>query len=289
MTENIANASPTDGMLRELSEADASGNTRAIYGEIKSLCGVPMVALIYRHLATIPGALEWAWALLRPVLAAGIVQERAKEFACRADIPSIHAIPRAALRVAGIMEADETTITAILDAYGRANPINILALRCLALHLHGLSANATDRPGVRSWSAPRELPLLPAMINPQDMEPAVRELVLLLAERGESTASGVWPSLYRHLARWPNMISFAAIIVMPEFRSIDAAAARLRGDVVVAAKELAGLMVPVPNIVPPIALHRAQLLTAIDSFTSRIPEMVVIGELLHRAMPRPIS
>jgi hypothetical protein len=44
-------------------------------------------------------------------------------------------------------------------------------------------------------------------------------------------------------------------------------------------------MVPPPNIDPPIAAHREQLLSAIDSFTLRIPEMVVIGGLLRRAMP----
>ena len=71
MSEDAVKASPAGGLLRELPEAEASGNAREIYEEIKSLCGVPMVALIYRHLATIPGALEWAWALLRPVMAAG--------------------------------------------------------------------------------------------------------------------------------------------------------------------------------------------------------------------------
>lgn len=74
---------------------------------------------------------------------------------------------------------------------------------------------------------------------------------------------------------------------MPEFRAIDAAAARLREDVVVAAAELASLMIPLPNIAPPIALYRDQLLSAIDSFTLRIPEMIVVGELLRRAMPSP--
>lgn len=285
MSEDVGKANAAGDLLRELPEAEVSGNAREIYAEIKSLCGVPMVALIYRHLVTIPGALEWAWALLRPVMAAGLVQERAWELAGRADIPPTPSIPRAALRVAGIMATDETTIAAVLDAYGRANPVNLLAVRCLALHLHGLAANATNCPDVRHWYAPRMLAPLPAMINPQDMDPAVRELVLLLTDRGESKASGIWPSLYRHLARWPNMLGFAAVIVTHEFPAIDAAAGRLREEVVLAAAELASLMVPPPNIEPPIAVHRDQLLSAIDSFTLHIPEMIVIGALLRRAMP----
>lgn len=285
MSEDVGKANAAGDLLRELPEAEVSGNALNIYAEIKSLCGVPMVALIYRHLATIPGALEWAWALLRPVMVAGLVQERAWELAGRADIPPTPSIPRAALRVAGIMATDETTIAAVLDAYDRANPINILAVRCLSLHLHGLAGNATDCPGVRHWCAPRVLAPLPAMISPQNMDPAVRELVLLLTNRGESKASRIWPSLYRHLARWPNMLGFAAVIVTPEFPAIDAAAGRLREEVVLAAAELTRLMAPPPNIDPPIAAHREQLLSAIDSFTLRIPEMVVIGGLLRRAMP----
>ena len=39
--------------LPELSEHDAGPEIKAIYGEIKACCRVPMVALIYRHLATL--------------------------------------------------------------------------------------------------------------------------------------------------------------------------------------------------------------------------------------------
>lgn len=285
MSENQGKTSTAGRLLRELPEAEASGNTREIYEEIKSLCGVPMVALIYRHLATIPGALEWSWALLRPAMARGLVQERAWKLASRASIPLTPSIPRAALRVAGIMAADEMTIVSVLDAYGRANPINILAVRCLALHLHELAPIATDCTGVHHWVAPRMALPLPAMINPQDMDPTVRELVLLLTDRDKSNASRIWPSLYRHLARWPNMLGFASVIVTPEFPAIDAAAGRFRVEVDFAASALAGLMVSPTNIEPPIAVHRDQLLAAINSFTLRIPEMVVIGSLLSLAMP----
>ena len=72
---------PPAELLAELPEAQASGEQRHIYAQIKRLSAVPMVALIYRHLATIPGALEWAWALVGPALQAGWLQQRAWQLA----------------------------------------------------------------------------------------------------------------------------------------------------------------------------------------------------------------
>ncbi|SVD57622.1 uncharacterized protein METZ01_LOCUS410476, partial [marine metagenome] len=50
----------------EIAETEATGQTRAIYDDFKSSIGLPTINLIYRHMATTPGCLEWAWALLRP-------------------------------------------------------------------------------------------------------------------------------------------------------------------------------------------------------------------------------
>ena len=43
---------------------DASGVTLEIYQSIEASLGVRLVNLVYRHLATVPGALEWAWAVV---------------------------------------------------------------------------------------------------------------------------------------------------------------------------------------------------------------------------------
>lgn len=285
MSDGPAKVDWPGGLLPELPETEASGNTREIYSEIRRLCGVPMVALIYRHLATIPGALEWAWALLRPAMTSGLLQERAWELAAGNSLPFSASIPRPALRVAGISADDQRTIANVLDAYNRANPVNILAVQYLAHLLHRTAADATDLPPFSSWEAPQALAPLPAMIEPQDMDPKVRELVGLLTDRGEPRPSRDLPSLYRHLARWPNMLGFAAVIVTPAFPAIDAAAGRLREEVLLAAGRLATRTFHASGISPPTAPHRKQLESAIDSFTLRIPEMVVIGALLRRALP----
>lgn len=273
------------GLLPELAEASATGETRRIYGEIRRLSAVPMVALIFRHLATMPGVLAWSWGLLEPVLRSGELQRRAWQIAASAlvDAP---AIPRAALRVAGIETRDERGIAAVLDAYNRANPVNILAVRCLALHLAGAVPEPAMSSALPSWEPPAMPDALPPMIDPHAMTATVRELAVLLTDRAVTAVpSPLWPSLYRHLAHWPAILGYASVLVVPRFDAIDAAAAVLRAQMDAAAAELAQRMsAPAGLPAPPVA-ERARLRDAIEQFSARIPEMVVIGCTLRRALP----
>jgi hypothetical protein len=45
--------------LPDMREAGAPAAINRIYADIKNASGTPLVNLIYRHLATIPGGLEW--------------------------------------------------------------------------------------------------------------------------------------------------------------------------------------------------------------------------------------
>jgi nitroreductase len=276
-------------MLAELPEDQARGCAREIYEEIRRLSGVPMVALIYRHLATIPGALEWAWTLLRPVMTDGVLQERAWRLPARAGVQLEATIGREVLRDAGISAEDETEIAAVLDAYNRANPVNIVAVRCLALHLAGsvatVGGSSSGQPSQRAWAPPSTPRSLPAMLDAKGMDPETRELVRLLTDRGTTPSATLVPSLYRHLARWPGMIRLAAEIVTPQFAVIDTAAGHLRDEVERATQELAAQMIPPSDLEPPTGVDRRRLHAALESFTHRIPEMVVIGHLLRRALP----
>ena len=81
------------------------------------------------------------------------------------------------------------------------------------------------------------------------------------------------------------MIGYASVVVAPEFAAIDSAAARLRENVGAAAAELARRMPPPKGVEAPVDGLRERLQAAIDHFSIRIPEMVVIGGVLCRAMP----
>ena len=55
--------------LAEVSEKDAGGRIADLYDDIRRVTGVHSVALVYRALAAIPGALEMVWADLASNLA----------------------------------------------------------------------------------------------------------------------------------------------------------------------------------------------------------------------------
>ncbi|NBS66734.1 MAG: hypothetical protein EBT33_20795, partial [Betaproteobacteria bacterium] len=113
-------------LLPEQAESDASPETRAIYASLRQLCGVPMVPLIYRHLATIPGALEWAWSLLGPALRAGQLQDSAWEMSRTMRIEPVVRLPVEAVRALGVSAADLAELHKLLAAYNRSNPVNLL-------------------------------------------------------------------------------------------------------------------------------------------------------------------
>ena len=48
-------------------EADARGEIADIYADIRKVLGTSVVNLIWRNLATMPGALEWTWSTVRPL------------------------------------------------------------------------------------------------------------------------------------------------------------------------------------------------------------------------------
>jgi len=272
-------------LLAELSEDQARGDIRQIYQEIRRLSAVPMVALIWRHLATLPGTLEWAWSLLEPVMRAGELQEMAWELADQTRIPRQPEITVAALRAAGISEDDHRGIIDTLDGYNRANPVNIVMLRCLSFHLAGTTGE-TQSKAWPQWQPPPSPPALPMMVDPGAMSPTVHSLVSLLTDRGSDAApSTLLPSLYRHLAHWPAFLGYASVLIPPEFAAIDAAAAQMRKLVDHATVTLTARLVPVAGLPPPSGQNSDQLLKAIAQFSIRIPEMVVIGNLLRAALP----
>ncbi|MBU2287467.1 MAG: hypothetical protein KKC85_13665 [Gammaproteobacteria bacterium] len=177
----------------------------------------------------------------------------------------------------------------MLDAYNRANPVNILAVRCLSLKLAGAPDADGDAPS-SDWQPPAGVTSLPPMVNPPDMPPAVREIAILLTDRGAKEApSPLWPSLYRHLAHWPAFLGYAAVLVPAEFDAIDAAADRLRQQVEEAASGVVERLRPSASLAAPAGAEARQLQSAIDQFSRRIPEMVVIGNLLRGALPHASS
>ena len=129
-----------------ITENDATGEVAKLYADIRKTLGVPLVNLIWRNLATMPGALAWAWSSIKPLYAPGQIQSEARALIEGQRLPAVPAFPTAALRVVGVDEGAEVAIRGILDSYDRSNPLNLIALFTLLAMLRNETAEDAAPP-----------------------------------------------------------------------------------------------------------------------------------------------
>lgn len=269
--------------IAAITEAEASGEIAAIYADIRDTFGVRLVNLVWRHLATMPGALPWCWAAARPIYKSGRAAAEAQALISELPLPAPPAFSSAALAAVGVGASDRASIQAILDTYNHTNPMALVVLTALRLRLAGDRGTAMPAPP-EAKPAPAEAEL-PKLLALAEMPTGTAALVRALNRIGERGDGRVLASMYRHLAHWPGFLALVltqlsvldGLGYLP--RVIDAAltAAERRG------RELIGDLPPASGL--PAAL-RPPVIAALDEFTRYpIGRMTPIGVLLRRAMP----
>jgi hypothetical protein len=234
-------------LLSEVAETDATGRIAELYDEIRATLGLPLVNLVYRHLAA-TGELEAVWAQLRPALA-GV------DVALAVDAPAVARIPPAALAAVG---ADTEACLATLEVYRRGNSLNLLAMRAL---LDG--ADGGGRAGAPAAPLPEALP----MADIAALRPPVRALLdEMSAVAGEP---GLVPSLFRHFAHDPALLALLWTAIAPVAGDVPRCAAAVRVDARPAR--------PVERLEGPLRETCAR-------FAGAMARMLVAGELLRRAL-----
>lgn len=192
-------------------ETDATGEIAEIYADIRRTLNTSVVNLIWRNLATMPGALPWAWSAVRP-LYLGPAAAHAEAIRRSLKLPDVAAISRDALSAAEIGSADLANIRAVLNSYHHTNALALAVLSALLEH-HDSSAIEPARPSdTVPASAPSELPPLPPM---QSLSPEVQRLIGELNEFGEDTDPFLIASMYRHLAYWPPYLAIVRNMLAP--------------------------------------------------------------------------
>ncbi len=246
--------------LAEIREADASPEVAAIYGNLRQAYGLPLVNLIWRHFATLPGVLPWAWASIAP--ATPLLPAATKRL-----VAALEPLPRLA------MGSDAAGIAAL---YNRGNLSNLIMLTALLRGpLGDVAAPASDLAPPPMLPTPPPLPRLDAL-SPQ----ARRDVLALAGLHGH--APGIIPTLYLHLANWPAVLTplYAALSPLFAMGRISA----LRRAALAAASIEAEAMRPHlarPPLPPADALAQAR--AALEPFTGQvIPDMVPIGLMLGR-------
>jgi hypothetical protein len=267
--------------LAELSEKDASGRKREIYEELRRLTGVPMVALIFRHLATHSGVLEQTWTAIEPVLRSGLLQEAAAKIAKQHASPALMpAIDANACKALGLDDASLRPVVNALDAYNRANPINLLTMLSL---LARIDTATVAQPPVVQWTPPPPIPgPLSPMTAPADMPPHIRWLINDFGFGDRTQLDSIVPSLLRHLCETPTLLGVLHVVFVPRFRdgTLAAAIARLREALAQEAEQIAPSIAPIPLLE-----SAPQVRQTLERFTgSWIPQMTIIGMALRHAL-----
>src|SRR5262245_61763959 len=97
-------------------ESDARGEIADIYADIRKVLGTSVVNLIWRNLATMPGALEWTWSTVRP-LYRGDAPLHAEAVRQTIELPDWPGFSADTLLAAGVDETEQALIRNVLDSY----------------------------------------------------------------------------------------------------------------------------------------------------------------------------
>lgn len=272
--------------LAEIREEGAPPDIAALYAALRRATGVPLVNLIHRHLATLPGVLPWVWQAIRPPLEDGRLAAARERLAAALPLPPVAPLPATAWRAAGLAPEERPRIAALVEVYNRGNLTNLILLTALRRTLEGVAAevpppspsSATALPPLAMLPAPPPLPRLEAL------PPEVAARVQALAARHGPPGAGVTPSLYLHLAHWPALLAALPGWLAPLLEPVALAAAR-DAAVRLAEREADALrpLMAVEGGVP--GSHGPAVLAVVTRFTREvIPGMVPVGLALRRLL-----
>ena len=257
-----------------ISEDEATGETAEIFSDIRITLGNGVVNLIWRHIATIEGALPWVWKAVKPLYISDVLKNEAGFVCENIKLPEVLALPGAVLSAVNVLEQDRPVIQKILDSYNKGNAFNLLALSALTVlpedHKKKVEAGQTFSEDIN----------IPNLINLDSMDEQTRTLVLLLSELGGAKDNNVIPSLYRHLAYWPGFLSLSWNTLIPleldgQLQSMTDLTYKLAAE---RAANIADAVVWGPE-----PLRAEEAMKAIDNFrVSTISRMLPIGLILRR-------
>lgn len=258
--------------ISAVTEAEATGETAAIFTDIKAAYRVGAVNLIWRHLATIPDCLPWAWRAIRPLYVDGTIARETVAFRASLRLPVLAPVPPEVFASLGLSTDDVARIRGVLAAYDRTNSMALIALSALSA-----DAGRAPRTVLAALHGDREnFVELPALTPLNAMPPHVAALVTRLNGLGATGEKPILASMYRHLSHWPPYLAlaWAALVSVDASGALDAAIAATSDQ----AKSVAASVPMAAGSPPPGARE------AIAPFIGNVlPKMVAICGML-RAM-----
>lgn len=271
-------------LLPELRESEAPPDVSAIYADMRQVMRLPLVNLIWRHLATLPGVLPWAWRVVREPLDHGYGERIVRRLASSQITPPLIPIDHQALSAAGIGSEERRRIGTLLAVYHRGNTLNLAALSAVLLEAEGGEAPPDNTMADPMPSGP--VPAIPPLPRLGDLDRDTVQAVQKLAALHD-LQNGVVPSLYLHLATWPKLLAPLRITLEPLFPSGWVATAR-DAAVEIGKAEALRLLAHAPQHEPPPAPSLPAIRSVMTAFRDKIiPEMIAVGAAIEMALNPP--
>ena len=272
--------------LREVVEAEATGDVALVFEEIRRTYAVPYVSSLFRHLAVYPGLLPWAWGIVRPALLSGAVQRLAWERVDVAELPPLPRLSREALVDIGVDAAGLPAIRTVCESFTRVSPINLVVAACLARLLgEGQSGAEPAAITLEPADLPAPLPGMPGMVPAAEMTP---ETAAVLATFETELAGEVFiPGLYRILAHWPGFLGSLSASLAPLLRdpAVLDACERIAERITAVAPSVLATLDPPAEPAPLTPAETTTVLSAIRTYRGTSPQMVGFGTLILNALP----
>lgn len=195
-----------------VTEAQATGETGRIFADIRAVYRVGAVNLIWRHLATIPEGLPWAWQAIRPLYVDGTIARAAVTLRSSLMLPQLTPVPAEALTALGLATDDVRQIQRVLGAYDRTNGMALIALTAVSVDGEDRTQTIPEPPKPVDGDDFVELPpLTPLSAMPAD----TARLIELLNSFGTDAPRPILASMYRHLSHWPAYLALTWAVLAP--------------------------------------------------------------------------
>lgn len=253
--------------IAQVDPENAAPDIAEIYAEIASVTGIPTINLVWRHLATFPGALRWAWDSVVPVAGSAELETARIRIAGTLALPRLDRPALGALRSIGLTGDALARVRSVTEAYLQGNLTNLLALTALRMRLA-----EPGRPSGRLHAGRRAGPApgngRPA--GPPGVSSLPPELVRRLQELSghhEDVGDDVILGYYLELSAWPELVRALPVWLAPLYAPPALTAARDE-TIRLTRSECASLL---PGTVP--APTSAPVAAVLDRFT----EVVIPG------------
>lgn len=204
-------------------EASATGETAAIFADIRETMGIPLITSIWRGLADMEDSLPLAWAIAKPLYLTGQPEAALARVVKGTDLPQPEPLTTSQLASIGMDGPALAKARAVINAYNRSNGMNLVALLAMTATTRSSPELTATEPTYPAW------PAFPALQLREEIAPEVWNVVTEVNGLGSRSPDAFVATLWRHLAHWPGLLALthSAFEPLQSSGEIKAAATRM--------------------------------------------------------------